>query len=206
MKRVAMSLLTIVLAACAGGSRGTPPMDVFDFGVPVRVPSGTARWSQVALEVKAPRWRDAPTIDYRLLYENPLKLRSYAASRWAGPPTQLLAQQWQQQLGVVVGGGRPAVTCLLVVDLREFAQWFDTPQLSRGVLHGYASVFDATRRPLAQRLLTSEQTAVGADARAGVGALVASGDELGRQLANWLNDLEKRGRLNDCRSTSLDSQ
>ena len=183
MKSVVISLLTILLAGCAGAGRNSVPMDVFDFGVSTRAPSASTQWSKVALEVRAPHWRDALAIDYRLLYENPLKLRTYAASRWAGPPTQLLAQQWQQQLGVLAGSGRPVVNCLLVVDVREFAQWFDTPQLSRGVLHAHASVFDAGRRPIAQRVMTSEQAAAGADARSGVAALVASGDELGRHGA-----------------------
>jgi cholesterol transport system auxiliary component len=75
-----------------------PPAEVYDFGPP---PSGwpKTRWSSVALEIRAPYWFDSPAIEYRLLYENPLKLRSYAASRWAGRPGQLLAQRLRQQLG-----------------------------------------------------------------------------------------------------------
>jgi hypothetical protein len=36
-------------------------------------------------------------------------------------------------------------------------------------------------------------------------ALVAASDALGRQLGDWLNDLEKRGTLTGCRSTAEES-
>jgi len=43
------------------------------------------------------------------------------------------------------------------------------------------------------------------NAQAGVIALVAASEELGREFAAWLNDLEKRGRLKGCRSTAGES-
>ena len=44
------------------------------------------------------------------------------------------------------------------------------------------------------------------DAHGGVIALAAASEDLGRQLAGWLNDLEKRGRLKDCRTPAEESQ
>ena len=52
----------------------------------------------------------------------------------------------------------------------------------------------------------SEQPAASADARGGVSALVLAGDALGRELAAWLNDQEKRGTLKSCRSTAAETQ
>ena len=65
--------------------------------------------------------------------DDPLKLRSYAGSRWAGAPGLLLAQRLRQQIGVVGSGGQTATNCLLRLDLQEFSQVFDTPLQSRGL-------------------------------------------------------------------------
>lgn len=149
-----------------------------------------------------PSWFDSPGIEYRLLYENPLKLRSYAGSRWVGAPGLLLSQRLRQQLGFVGVSGHGAVTCLLRLELQEFSQVFDTPERSRALLQGRASLLDRGRRVVVNRLIDIEQAATTPDARGGVVALVSVSDELGRQLAAWLNDLEKRGTLKGCRVTA----
>ena len=191
-----------LLGACAGSARMPP--EVYDFGPPVQRLSADGRWTTVALEIKTPSWLDSPAIEYRLLYENPLKLRHYAASRWAGAPGQLLAQRLREQLGLVGATGQSA--CWLRLELHEFAQVFDTPELSRGLLQGRAILLDARRRIVAERFVVSEQSALSADARGGVSALASASTELGRQIAAWLNDLEKRGSLKSCRSTAAESQ
>jgi len=67
------------------------------------------------------------------------------------------------------------------------------------------SVVDGRRQLVGERPVAIEQPAPTADARGGVVALVAASDDLGQQLAAWLNDLEKRGRLKGCRSTAGES-
>lgn len=204
LKTLLICLAACSLAGCAGSVRNLPPAEVYDFGLPAHRVAEEGRWSNVALEVKAPYWLDSSGIEYRLLYETPLKRRSYAGSRWAGAPAPLLAQRLRQQLGLVGAGAQ--TTCLLHLELHEFSQVFDTPQRSRGMLQGSASLFDAGHRLVAERQLASEQPAPGADARGGVSALVSASEELGRQLIVWLNDLEKRGTLKSCRSTVAKSQ
>ncbi|HCZ15881.1 MAG TPA: hypothetical protein DHV85_15095 [Candidatus Accumulibacter sp.] len=198
MKKLSMLLVLGLLAACAGGPRSSPPSEVYDFGLPVQRLIADGRWSKLALEIRAPYWFDSLSIEYRLLYDDPLKLRGYAGSRWAGAPALLLAQRLRQQLGVVGSSGHTAVTCLLRLDLQEFAQSFDTPQSSRGVLQGTASVLDGRHRVVAERAFAIEQAAASADARGGVRALVSASEELGRQIAAWLNELEKSGTLKSC--------
>jgi cholesterol transport system auxiliary component len=175
-------------------------MAVYDFGVPVGRMAGDDGWSRMALEIKAPGWFDSVNIQYRLVYEDPLKLRNYAGSRWAGTPAQLLGQRLRQQLGVAGATSNTAVDCLLRLDLQEFSQVFDTPQSSRAVLQGSVSVLDAKRRIVATKPLAIAQPAASADARGGVTALVNASDELGRQLAAWLNELDKGGSFIACRS------
>jgi ABC-type uncharacterized transport system auxiliary subunit len=204
MKKLSMVFAAGLLAGCLGGARNLSTLEVYDFGLPVAGLAEDSRWSSLGLEIKAPQWVDSRDIEYRLLYENPLQLRSYATSHWAGAPGPLLAQRLRQQLGL--GGGSGQSACLLRLDLHEFSQVFDAPQRSRGLLQGRATLFDQRRQIIADRALSIEAAAPTADARGGVIALAAASDDLGRQLAVWLNDQEKRGRLQGCRLTARESQ
>jgi ABC-type uncharacterized transport system auxiliary subunit len=205
MKRLSVALLTLLLSACFGGANNSAPLAIYDFGMPSARLAADDAWSKMALEIKAPIWIDSLNIQYRLAYEDPLKLRDYAGSRWAGAPAQLLAQRLRQQLGVVSATGNVAVDCLLRLDLQAFSQVFDTPQQSRGVVHGSVSVLDAKRRVIATRQLAVEQAAASSDARGGVVALVGASDELARQLAGWFATLEKDGSFNACRASASGS-
>lgn len=199
MKNLLVVLVACFLAGCAGGARNGSPAEVYDFGLPAGRLTQEGAWSGVAVEIRTPPWFDVRDIAYRLLYDNPLKLRSYAASHWAAPPGLLLAQRWRQQAGLVGATAPTAARCLLRIELFEFSQVFDSPRRSRGLLQGRANIFDASRQVVAELLVNSEQPAPTADARGGVIALIAASDEFGRQLAAWLNELEKRGRLKNCR-------
>ncbi|MBL8397392.1 MAG: membrane integrity-associated transporter subunit PqiC [Candidatus Accumulibacter sp.] len=200
MNRRSLSfVLLLLLAACADTGRGPAQIEVYDFGLPPAPLADVGPWPRVALEIRAANWLDTPAVGYRLLYDNPLQWRSYALSRWAAPPSQLLGQRLRQQLALAGSGGPVGGQCVLRVELRMFAQVFVDPQRSRGELHGMAGLFDGHRRVLAERRLAIVRDAPSADARGGVLALVATGDELAQQLAEWLNDAEKRGRLDDCR-------
>ncbi|RDE51498.1 MAG: ABC transporter [Candidatus Accumulibacter meliphilus] len=202
MKRRSICLAAcLLLAACAGGARNNTPAEVYDFGLPAARLAEGSGWAKLALEIRAAYWFDSPSIEYRLLYDDPLKLRSYAASRWAGAPGLLLAQHLRQQLGLLDSSGRTAVSCLLRLELQEFSQVFETPLLSRGVLQGTARVIDARHQIVAERAFSIEQPAAGADASGGVRALVVASNALGQQLAGWLQELEKLGRLKQCPAT-----
>jgi ABC-type uncharacterized transport system auxiliary subunit len=201
MKGLASLVAASLLAAC-GGLRGPQMADLYDLGPPPARLAEGGRWSGVALEIKLPYWFDAPTIEYRLLYDDPLRLRSYAASRWAASPAQLLEQRLLLQLGVGVARGRNANNCLLRIELQEFSQVFATPQQSSAQLLGRATLLDTRQRIIAERAVAVEQPASSADARGGVGAMVAASAQLGSELLVWLNDVEKRGRLSNCRATA----
>lgn len=205
MNRFLIWLVAGLLAGCVGGTRNLSPAEVYDFGAPVEPLAEEGRWSSVLLDIRAPHWFDARDIDYRLLYENPLKLRNYARSHWVAAPALLLSQRLRQQLGLPGVGGQIVAGCVLRFELQEFSQVFDTPRRSRGILQGQAGLLDTRRQLVAERRLAIEQPAPTADAHGGVIALVAVSEELGREFAAWLNDLEKRGRLKGCRSTAGES-
>ncbi|MCM8596021.1 ABC-type transport auxiliary lipoprotein family protein [Accumulibacter sp.] len=206
MKPLPIVIVLLALGACASGPRGSPPVEVYDFGSAVEQSVREAGWSSIALEVRAPSWLDSSAIEYRLLYDSPFRLRSYSLSRWAGGPAQLLAQRLRQQLGMAGSSGRVAVSCVLRFELEEFAQLFDTPERSRGSVRGRAKLLDARHRIVAERAMSSEQPAATGDARGAVRAMVAAGDSLAGQFASWLNDLDKRGRLTICRPSAGDDQ
>lgn len=201
MKPFFIFLLAVQLAACAGTGRNNAPPVVYDFGMPAASVAESGVWTRLALDVKTPSWFDGRAIAYRLAYDDPLKLREYAESRWAGPPAMLLGERLRQQLGFFGANSNTALDCLIRVDLSEFSQVFEAPQLSRGVLHGRVSLVDAKRRLIAERAVAIERPASTPDARGGVAALAAAGDELGRQLAEWLKRLDREQALTACRGT-----
>ena len=201
MKGVFVALLGLFLCACVGSIRNAPTAVAYDFGLPAARLVSDGTWSRLALEVKSPPWFDSLYIDYRLAYEDPLKQREYAGSRWAGAPGILLAQRLRQQLGVLSANGNMAVDCLLRVELQAFSQVFNSPQHSNGVLQASVSVVDRKRQLVAERQVVIEKPAATADAHGGVSALVAASDDFGQQMATWLAGLEKSGTLGSCRAT-----
>jgi cholesterol transport system auxiliary component len=200
MNKVLILLAASLLSACVGGARNVPPALVYDFGLPAKrlVVEGT--WSRLALEVRSPPWIDSRNIDFRLAYEEPLKKREYASSRWASSPGPMLAQQLRQQLGAVSAGGNAAADCLLRIELQEFSQVFDSPQKSHAVVQGNVSLIDVRRQLVAERPVAIEHPAATPDANGGVNALVTASTELGQQLAEWLASLEKSNTLKSCRT------
>lgn len=187
MKKIAIVFAALLLSACASGPRNAAPTRVYDFGMPAPRLAADPAWSRLAIEIKAPRWLDSPSIAYRLAYDDSLRLREYAGSRWAGAPAQLLGQRLQQQLGTASPTGNAAVDCLLRLDLQEFSQVFDSPQASRGVLQVELGLFDARRQRIAVQRIVVERPAPTLDAQGGAVALVAASDELGKRIADWLD-------------------
>ena len=201
---VLSALSVLSLGGCAGTVRGKAPVAVYDFGQPVRVGAGNAEAEKgglagrLALDVRAAPWLDGTGIDYRLAYGDPLRRSQYADSRWAAQPALLLAQQLRRQIGFAAVDS-VAADCVLRVELQEFSQVFATPLASQGVLQGQVSLIDGKRRLIAGQALNIERPAPTPDAAGGVQALVAAGEELGKQLAAWLDRLDRDGGLKTCR-------
>jgi len=199
VKKFIALLSAVLLSACVNAPVGRTSVIVYDFGLPAVPAKVNEGWSELMLDVKSPAWADSPHIHYRLAYENALKRREYGESRWAGAPAVLLAQRLRQQLGLMDGNVNATVGCRLNLELHEFTQMFDSPQQSRGVLLADISLIDARRERVAGRRFLIDQPAATPDASGGVAALVSAGDELARQMADWLEN-EKVGKgFADCR-------
>lgn len=204
MKKILLLLAAALVGACGSLPKSAPPITIYDFGLPAARLAADGQWSRLALEVKSPPWFDSLNIDYRLAYEDPLKPREYAGSRWAGTPGALLALRLRQQIGTVSAAGNTASDCLLRVELQEFSQIFDAPQQVRGVVQGGVSLIDGMRQVIAERQMTASSARPQVPMRTGgVGALVAASTEFGQQLADWLMRLDKDGLFKRCKRNGL---
>ena len=186
MRRLTIAACCLLLAACysTGKQGGDSALNVYDFGPPLSRSSSAPLRGELAVEVRAPSWMDSMGIEYRLLYAEPARLRTYTRARWAGPPAQLIQQRLIQELGLMPAGqGR--TRCVLRIDIDTFAQVFDDPATSRGQLRGRAQLLDRNRGLLTVYEFRIEKPAPSADSRGGVGALTAAVDQLAVDLAAW---------------------
>lgn len=199
MRRLLVILVCLCLASCYGtGKRGgDAALAVYDFGQPSAgsFPSG---WrGKLAVEVRAPLWIDSLGIGYRLTYAEPKRLREYTQSRWAGPPAQLVQQWLNRQLGLS-GAGQGRTRCVLRIDIDEFSQVFDNPQVSQGVIEGRVQLLDRSRATLASNEIRIAKPAPSADARGGVAALTVAVDQLVADLFAWEGQLSASGKAAAC--------
>lgn len=186
----------LLLSACAVGSRQLPPSAVYDFGFAGAAGGAGGAWSGVALDLRSPPWFDALSIDYRLNYDDPLRPREYADSRWAANPGILIAQRLRQSQGF--SAAVAAAPCLLRIEVQEFSQVFDAPAVSRGVLQGSMTLVDGKRRAVAERRFFVERGALTSDARGGVEALVRAVSGFEEQLLAWQKTLGTNPEAGGC--------
>jgi cholesterol transport system auxiliary component len=195
MRRLTMVACCLFLAACysTGKQGGDSALNVYDFGPPLLQSPANPLRSELAVEVRAPLWMDSMGIEYRLLYADQARLRSYTRARWAGPPAQLIQQRLVQQLGLMPAGqGR--TRCVLRIDIDVFAQVFDDPVTSRGQLRGRAQLLDRNRALLTIYEFRIEKPAPSADSRGGVAALTATVDQLAVDLESWEQAVRATGK------------
>ena len=109
----------------------------------------------------------------------------------------MIQQRLIQQSGLMPAGqGR--TRCVLRVDIDEFAQVFDTPTASRGLIQGRAHLLDRSRTSLASHDFRIEKPATSGDARGGVAALTLAVDQLVVNLLVWERELKGSGRAAAC--------
>jgi cholesterol transport system auxiliary component len=170
-------IVALLLSACMGSPVHQAEAR-FDFGPPAA--ASIAETGVAGVDVATPTWLGGSAMQYRLLYADAARRLDYAESRWAAPPGELLKHALEQTL-TTAGVGR----CRLLVDLAEFVQVFDSPESSRFVLEGHASLL-GTQDVLASRSFKLAPAAPTADARGGVAAASTAGKALGDELAAWV--------------------
>jgi cholesterol transport system auxiliary component len=187
MKRMAAILAGLFLAACGGNVRTSEPSR-YDFG------SLAGAWSAGrlpigAVEVQAASWLAGPAMHFRLAYVEPLRRQSYAESRWAAPPAELLEVLLKRRIvfGQPDFGGSG---CRLQLVLHELEQRFDTSQTSQVVLEVQAVLAPSRGAEiLSKRAFLIKQPATAPLAREGVAATREAVQTLGDELGTWLDQL-----------------
>lgn len=170
--------LLLGLSACAGNRNSADASVAYhDFGPAPMVASAPVL--AASLEVRMPSWLDSLSVQYRLLYAEPTRLREFAQARWAANPSALIGERLRQRLGLVGGA------CRLSLRLEEFSQQFADVRQSTAVLRGEWVLSGPDGQLLGRRPLRLSQPAA-ATAEAGVVALATLSTQAAEEAAPWL--------------------
>jgi cholesterol transport system auxiliary component len=182
-----VSATTLLLLGCTGNTVQRADVTRFDFGP--RTVSPVADTGISGVDVVTPSWLSGSTMQYRLLYFEAARRLDYAESGWVAPPAELLKQSLKHRLAVGVG------RCRMRIELDEFIQIFDSPQSSRFLMEGRATLF-ADQSVVAGRAFNLARPASTADAKGGVAAASVADMALGDELTVWAS-----GYLDRCRAS-----
>lgn len=182
-------LFALLLGACAAGPQPAAKTAYYDLGPVAAAPNDRRVAALRGIEVSAPSWLDTPAMQYRLAYRDGRQRQSYAESRWAAPPAELVGLALRRRLSAGAGAG----ACRLSVDLEEFVQVFDAAASSRAVVEAHAQLLGPGGEPLARRSFSLGRPAAGADAPGGVAAFSAAVQDLAAALHDWLDGLDRGG-------------
>ncbi len=196
------AVFCLIFAALSGCALPLPDKPVrpqpYDLGPALPVAANAApTGSAPALgRVESSAAIDGSNILYRLLYsDGGQQPRPYALARWTMSPPQLVGQRLLEAFSAtrpVVEPGMGLAAVELRTELDEFAQLFEAPGVSEGVVRLRVTAIAPTAksgRLVGQRTFTVRKPAPTADAPGGVAALRAATDEAVAQVVTWANGL-----------------
>lgn len=173
MKRLAAGLCA-ALAACAGPQA---PLRSYDLGVEApRAQLPALR----ALSVRAAMPFDGVEMHYRLAWRDAAELASFAQSRWAAPPAELVRRQLFRALPSA--GMAP---CSLDIELHDFSQRFSARDASEARIE-LAAMLAANNSRVAVRRVSVEEPGAGANAASSAAAFTRAADRAVGELAGWI--------------------
>lgn len=165
-------VVAMVMAGCAGSGADTAPRQ-YDLGL-------TAPAAKLpplrAVSVRAAIPFDGVEMHYRLAYRDAAELASFAHSRWAAPPADLMRKQLLRALPSSAGA-----PCALELEIQEFTQVFTTKDASEVRIEGRASAGGATRA------FSVTEAGAGATAAAGTAAFARAADRAIAEMAGWVS-------------------
>lgn len=169
----------VLLAACGGPSNSPPAPRSYDLGVtppavrfpPVRV-----------LAVRASAPFDSTEMYYRLAWRNAAEVASFAGSRWAAAPPELVRRSLLRAQPAFAGA-----PCALSLELHEFTQVFASKDSSEARIELRALLHDSNGGRLASRGVTVAEPNAGADAPSGAAALGRATERALGELSGWIS-------------------
>jgi cholesterol transport system auxiliary component len=164
-----------LLAACSSSGDNSPRS--FDFGfAPTAVKFPPLR----AVGVRAPMPFDSVEMYYRLAYRDTVELASFANSRWAAPPAELMRKQLSRALPASPGG-----PCTLEIEIQEFSQVFTAKDTSEARIELRASLAGAASGD--SRTFSVVEPGAGATAATGAAAFARAAERALGELAGWVS-------------------
>jgi cholesterol transport system auxiliary component len=201
MRKWPIAIFAGVLLAACGGNVRTTEIAQYDLGNLTGAWSGS-RLPIALVEVQASSWLSEPAMHFRLAYAEPLRRQSYAESRWAAPPAELLEAFLKRRIVFgqpdFIGAG-----CRLQLVVDELEQRFEDPQKSQVVLEVRALLTPLRgAEMLSKRAFLIHQPATTATARGGVAAAGDAARVLADDLGGWLDEIarEKPATVERCRA------
>lgn len=178
MRRGLLLAAAALVGACAG-TGGSPPVPrSYDLGI--AAPAAQLPPIRIAA-VRAATPFESDEMRYRLAWRDPSELASYANSRWAAPPAELLRKQLLRASPPDAGA-----RCALEIEVQEFSQVFVSRDAGEARIELRATLWNANERVAARGWNVSEP-AQGADAPAGVAAFARAAERVIAVLAEWIS-------------------
>ncbi len=189
---VAALAVCVLFVSCTLTQTRRVAPHVYDLGQPASGGQGTPR-VDVALLVPAfgsPAWLDTTGITYRLAYEDPTRVRTYADSRWVDTPALLLTEQLRNRLAavarrVVDPGDGTRSDYALRVDVEDFSQTFDAPGRSRVRALIRASLVDLGTHDVQAQATFQRERQAAPNASGAAAALADASRELLDNVLDW---------------------
>ena len=172
-------IVVALMAGCGGTGADTAPRQ-YDLGIAAPASKLPPLRS---VSVRAAMPFDGVEMHYRLAYRDAAELASFAHSRWAAPPAELMRKQLLRALPAGAGG-----PCALEVEIQEFTQVFTAKDASAVRIEARASTGSATRT------FSVTEPGAGATAAAGTAAYARAADRALAEMAVWVSTQANCGR------------
>lgn len=167
------------LAGCAGGGAPDELPRAYDLGIE----TPAAHMPAVHLRsVRAVQPFDERAMHYRLAYRDGAELGTFANSRWAARPPDLVSKQIARAM-------QPgAARCALEIEVQEFSQVFSAEGVSTAQLELIATLASPADR-IGTRALRISEPQGGANAAQGVAAMRRAVARAVAELARWIESV-----------------
>jgi ABC-type uncharacterized transport system auxiliary subunit len=168
-----------LLTACFSAQRTAPESSVYDFGLvneTIRVKTSIDFGRITAIDAI-----DHRRIRYRLAYQNPAQIHTYAHNRWADTPASLLTSKLHSEFDP-----EQSASCAIQIKIEGFDHVFSSPESSSGIVQLHVGLYSKlSQQILESNLLQATFPAASVDSKGGVEALSKASSEVLMKALRW---------------------